>query len=318
MGTFHKSSAMAFNRIHLIRQVDLFSLRLFLSAVEEGQIGRAALRENISASTATKRIQDLEEIADIKLFDRTPSGVSPTPAGEVLERHVRRIFAELDDMRTEISAFTEGVRGELHVASARSIIAPFLARELGDFKRQFPLVDPVVHEMENARIVQAVAGGSAEIGVFAAAAGLDTDALDIVPYREDWMVVVLPLDHPLARKNAVRFEELLEENLIAFSGMLGAFQGAAARLKREFAPQNVVHSAGVAISLAQAGLGVTVTPECLLGRALDGEVAVVKLDESWAKRQLLIGTPRDRTSGKAVTALMSQLLDRPGHRAQPA
>ena len=41
-----------FNRMHLIRQVDLFTLQLFLSAIEERQIGLAAIRENIAASTA--------------------------------------------------------------------------------------------------------------------------------------------------------------------------------------------------------------------------------------------------------------------------
>src|SRR5262245_45086075 len=111
---------MTFNRLHLIRQVDLFTLRLFLSVIEERQIGRAAIRENIAASTATKRIQDLEEIAGVKLLERTPRGVAPSPAGDVLSRHVRAIFGHLDDMRTEISAFSDGVRGELVVASARS------------------------------------------------------------------------------------------------------------------------------------------------------------------------------------------------------
>lgn len=46
---------MPFNRLHLIRQVDLFTLRLFLSAVEEQQIGRAAIRENIAASDLDRR-----------------------------------------------------------------------------------------------------------------------------------------------------------------------------------------------------------------------------------------------------------------------
>ena len=81
---------MTFNRLHLIRQVDLFTLRLFLSAIEEQQIGRAAIRENIAASTATKRIQDLEEIAGVRLLERTPKGVSASPAGAVLARPGRR------------------------------------------------------------------------------------------------------------------------------------------------------------------------------------------------------------------------------------
>src|SRR5690606_31710077 len=104
---------------------DLFTLKLFLSAAEEQQIGRAAIRENIAASTATKRIQDFEEIAGIQLLERTPKGVVATAAGEVVLRYIRKLFADLDGMRGEIAAFSEGLRGEVFVASARSIFVPF-------------------------------------------------------------------------------------------------------------------------------------------------------------------------------------------------
>lgn len=302
---------MAFNRLHLIRQVDLFSLKLFLSAVEERQIGLAAMRENISASTATKRIQDLEEIVDIKLFERTPSGVVPTPAGRVLERYLRAIFGQLDDLRNEISAFSEGVRGDLAVASARSIITPFLAKELGDFSREFPMVDLVVHEVENARIVQAVLGGEAEIGVFAAAAGLDLTGADVVPYREDRIVAVLPRDHKLAGRESLRFKDLISERFIPVAGLREVLEAAAARIHVEFAPKYMVRSGGVATSLVQAGLGVTVQPECLIYRDMLDQVAVVRLDEPWAKRQILIATAQGRVPGRAASVLMAQLLDRP-------
>lgn len=149
----------SFNKTRLLRQVDFFTLRLFLSAVEEGQIGRAALRENIAPSAATKRIQELEDVVGLRLLERTPKGVILSPAGEVLVRHIRQIFTNVDELRAELSAFSEGVRGEVSVASARSIIAPYLAHEFGAYIRDYPLVDLIVREVENAAIVQAVAQG---------------------------------------------------------------------------------------------------------------------------------------------------------------
>jgi DNA-binding transcriptional LysR family regulator len=302
---------MTFNRLHLIRQVDLFTLRLFLSAVEEQQIGRAAIRENIAASTATKRVQDLEEIAGVKLLERTPKGVVPSPAGEVLVRYIRAIFGQLDDMRAEIAAFTEGMQGEVTIASARSIIAPFLARELGDFVRDFPLVDLVVREVENAAILTAVAAHEADIGVFAVVPGLDLTALDTMPYRKDRVVAVVPSSHPLAERESVSFADLLPENLIAVEAMLNTFRVAAKRLGRdEFEPKYSVRSAEVAMSLVQAGLGVSVQPECLVDRKLDRIVAIT-FSEPWATRTISIATAHGRLPSPATRALMTQLLDRP-------
>lgn len=86
----------------LTRRVDLFTLRLFLTVVEEGQIRKAAVRENIAPSAATKRIQDLEEIAGLPLFERQPAGVVPNAAGVVLARYIRELFGNLEEMRREL------------------------------------------------------------------------------------------------------------------------------------------------------------------------------------------------------------------------
>jgi DNA-binding transcriptional LysR family regulator len=290
---------MTFNRLHFIRQTDLFTLRLFLSAVEEQQIGRAALRENIAASTATKRIQDFEEIAGVPLLERTPKGVVATAAGEVIARYIRKLFADMDDMRAEITAFSEGLRGEVFVASARSIFVPLLVREL-----------------ENTAIVQAVAQGNADIGVFAVAADLDLSGVHAHPYRTDRMVAVVPEAHALAGRSSVSFEDLMTEDLIVVLAMQTAFAKAARRLGREYKPKYSVRSPGVAISLAQARMGVTVQPECEVTQVrLDGVVAIPMTD-TWARRIVQIATPRDRTLSPAARALLEQLQSRPAN-AEP-
>lgn len=301
---------VTFNRLRFIRQVDLFSLKLFLSAVEEQQIGRAAIRENIAASTATKRIQDLEEIAGVPLFERSPKGVVPSPAGAVLARYLRTIFSQIEDMRAEITGFDEGVRGEIVIASARSIIAPFLAHEIGEFRREFPGIELVIREMENAEIVPGVVQGEADIGVFAAAPGLDLNGADVTPYRNDRLVAVIPKGHPLEGRPSVTFADLAPENLVPVKAMLGAFETAAKRIGCEYQPKFSVRSAEVAISLVEAGLGVTVQPECLVGKEFE-RVATVELAESWANRVISIATAHGRKPGAALAALIDQLLDRP-------
>jgi DNA-binding transcriptional LysR family regulator len=304
-----------FNRLHLIRQVDLFTLKLFVSAVEEQQIGLAAIRENIAASTATKRIQDLEDIAGIKLLERSPKGVVPSPAGAVLVRYIRKIFEDLDDMRAEVASFTEGMRGELTIASARTIIVPFVARELGDFKRDYPLVDLVVRELENADIVQAVARGEADVGVFAATHELDLGGVDVTPYRTDRLIAVVPQGHRLSTRASVTFADLLPENIIAVNAMQSALRVAARRLGGEFDPPYTVSSAGVAVSLVEAGMGVSIQPESFVSHELFGRVAVVEFAEPWAVRHIHIATSRGREVNPISSAFIRQLLDRPRDEA---
>ncbi|MEX3786467.1 LysR family transcriptional regulator [Paraburkholderia sp. BR14374] len=103
----------------LTRRIDLFTLRLFLTVVEEQQIRRAALTENVTPSATTRRIQDLVDMTGIGLLDRLPGGMVTSAAGEVLARHLRLLFANLDVMRREVSEFTKGVRGHISVSSER-------------------------------------------------------------------------------------------------------------------------------------------------------------------------------------------------------
>ncbi|MGF6820853.1 DNA-binding transcriptional LysR family regulator [Paraburkholderia atlantica] len=137
-----------FNIHSLTRRIDLFTLSLFLTVVEEQQVRRAALRENVTPSAATRRILDLEDVAGLPLFGRLPGGMVPSAAGEVLARHVRLRFANRDVMRREVSEFTEGARGHIRVSSTSTIIVHFLAREIGGFMRDFPLAD--IEQLRNA------------------------------------------------------------------------------------------------------------------------------------------------------------------------
>ncbi len=300
-----------FNRLHLIRQIDLFTLQLFLSAIEERQIGLAAIRENIAASTATKRIQVLEDIAGVELLERTPRGVAPTTAGAVLERHVRDIFSSLDEMRSEVAALTEGVQGEFALASARTIIVPFLTRELRTFAREYPLVDSAVTETENSDIISLVSRGDADLGVFATAYDLDLAGVDVIPYREDRLVAVVPQHHPLSVKSSVTFADLASERILAPRALIGALHAAAKRLGNDFESHHNVRSAEVAIALVDAGLGVSVVPECMLDFEVMSRVAVLELDEPWAVRRIHLATPSGRAQSPATQAFIQQLLLRP-------
>jgi DNA-binding transcriptional LysR family regulator len=296
-----------FNQTHLIRRIDLFTLRLFLSVVEEGQIGRAAARENIAPSTATKRIQDLEEIAGIELLDRSAKGVVPSAAGAVMLRYARDIVDSIEGLRAEIAAFNDGREGKVTIASARSIIDPFLTSELSGFARDFPLVELDVHEVENSEIVEMVARGDADIGVFAKEPRLSIEGLRTIPFREDRLVAIVPRSHRFADRARVSFSELMSENIIALKALMGAFVAAAKRSGVRFDPRFSVKSPGLAVNLVRDGFGVAILPEGLLTRENLENVASIKLDEMWARRIIHVATARNRPLNPVAEQFLGRL-----------
>lgn len=304
----------------LVRKVDLFTLKLFLTAIEEGQIGRAAIREHIAPSAATKRIQDLEDLAGLKLFDRNPKGVVPSAAGEVFARHIRMVLANLDEMRREIGEFTEGVRGHVGISAPRLLIMQFLGKEIGDFTRRFPLVNVELKEDSNSNAVRAVASGDVDLAVFVANSELACDMIDSVECRTDRLVAVMPHGHPLCEHSSISLEELLELDLIGLAPnntIMSDLRKAAKKIGHDLQPKFTVHSVEAARSLVCAGLGVTVQPECMLSLEDCDHVATVALSGSWARRIHCIGTLRGKVLTAATKALIEQLMERPPALREP-
>jgi DNA-binding transcriptional LysR family regulator len=297
----------------LTRRIDLFTLRLFLTVVEEQQIRRAALRENLTPSAATRRIQDLEDVAGVGLFDRLPGGMVASAAGEVLARHVRLLFANLDVMRREINEFTEGVRGRIRVGSTSTILVHFLAREIAGFTRDFPLVDIELREEANVNVVNAVVSGKADMAVFYDTDDIDSEGLDIVEYRADHLVTVVPRGHRLADRASVTTADLLDESLVGISpttSIMVQLLNAAAALGRELRMKYSVSTMEAARALVKADLGVTIQPESMLSKEDFETVTIVPLNEPWALRRVCVGTKRGEILTAATKALIAQLTDR--------
>ncbi|RZL93119.1 MAG: LysR family transcriptional regulator [Variovorax sp.] len=296
----------------LTRRIDLFTLRLFLTVAEEQQIRRAALRENIAPSAATRRIHDLEEVAGISLFDRQPNGMVPTPPGEVLARHLRLLFANLDVMGREVAQFTEGVRGHISISATAAIIIQLLAPAIAEFSRQFPLIDIELQENANVSVVNAVIAGHADLAMFYATDDVSCEALDVFECRTDRLVAIVPRGHPMGERTSVTMRDLLEEVLIGISpntSLMVQMRKAAEALGGKLREKYRVNTVEVARSLVKAGLGVMIHPECMLPTADLTKLVLVKLDEPWAVRRLCAGVKRGEPIAAATKAFIAYVVD---------
>ncbi|MGC4251017.1 MAG: LysR family transcriptional regulator [Sphingobium sp.] len=305
----------------LIRKVDLLTLRLFLSAIEQRQIGRAAAVENIAPSAATKRIHDLEELAGLRLLERNPKGVVPSRAGEVLARRLRTLFANLEDMRRELSEFTEGIRGHVRVGAPGTVIIHHLAREIGEFTQNFPFIDVEMEEDLNPAVIRAVKLGKVDIAIFVADPAFDCADLNIIHYRTEQMVVVYPIGHAFSEKASVTLADLMEERLIGIlprTTLMTRMREGAKAMGRTLEPKYTVRSVDVARAMVQAGLGVTIQPKTMLSMEDHEKVATVALDEPWAWRRFEIATRRDKPLSSAAQLLIKQLRSEDGSPAAEA
>lgn len=293
-----------------ISKLDLLSLRLFLTVCEEQSIGRAAERESITPSAVTKRIQDLEYLFDVKLLYRNAKGTIPTPVGEALADHARKIFQLVEGIRSDLSEFAEGAKGHVRISAVPSALAGFLAVELKDFADMHPRIDLDVREQLSSEVVHAVATGTADIGVYATPPEV-LGEVETYAYKHDELVVMLPLAHPLAGMKSLAFSQLLETDLVGVaesSSVMSQLRRAAADLNQHLTLRYQVQSNEIAREMVAAGFGVTVLPRGLATQARSGQIATVSLSDAWASREMRICVRRGATLPAQTRAMLQFLL----------
>lgn len=198
--------------IAIIRQ-----LPFFVAVAEELNFQRASERLNIAQSALSRRIRDLEhDLGDVPLFVRLARGVRLTPSGEVLLKDAREILTLVDQAgrraREAMTSDADRVRIAYSPGASRN-------QYISDLLKAF---DNALADLETAASLTPVDDILSGLRDRSFVAGLlyidDVDpafaSMDIV---EEEFYLALPLVHPLAGADAIRLDDLLDEDFIWYS-----------------------------------------------------------------------------------------------------
>lgn len=246
---------------------DLADLRLFLNVAEAGSLTHGAERAGLALPSASERVKAMEETLGVPLLHRDRRGARPTAAGLALLEHARLMLAQFERMKGELGAHARGLKGRVRVLSNTAAISEHLPGSLAAFLARHPTVDIELEERESPDIVEAIAGGQADIGIVAdppPTAGLETH-----PFREDRLVLVVPVRHPLARARQVWFAEALDHDLVGLShgSALQSHLGRhAARLGKPMRLRVRLTGFDAICRLVEDGAGLAVVPQTAASR----------------------------------------------------
>jgi DNA-binding transcriptional LysR family regulator len=292
---------------------DLTSLRLFVAVAQELNITRAAQREHLVLSAASKRITELEGMIATPLLYRHARGVTLTPAGSSLLHYAKQIVQTVEKMQGELSEYSLGVKGHVRVHANTSAITQFLPEELRAFSVRHSQIKIDLEEMVSSAIIRSVLEGAADFGIVAGHVAYGD--LQVFPYRTDRLVVVVPERHALAQLERVTFEQTLNYDYVGLqpeSSLIELQQEAALRLGRSLRMRIQVRSFDATCRMIQAEMGIGILPaHAVAPHALSMGVRCVALDEPWADRQLLIGVRDFATLPLIARQLVEHLMAPP-------
>lgn len=284
-------------------------LRAFVALADERHFTRAAQRCHLTQPAFSALIRGIEEDAGVRLFDRSTRHVELTAEGQVLDAGARRLLTELELLSEDLRDHAAKRRGRVALAALPSLAAGWLPTILADFRRQYPGIALDLRDALLDACLDMVLQGTVDFAV--AAQRADMTDLDSEFLQADRYHLVCPEDHPLARAERVRMQDVVRQPMIQLARSSSVRQVLEHAVGARLPPPvlEVEHLATVT-GLVAAGLGVSVVPAMTLFHFRRPGLAVRPLAGKGLARSLYLVKRRGRTLSVAAQALYDALKER--------
>jgi DNA-binding transcriptional LysR family regulator len=303
--------------------MELRHMRTIVAVARHRSFTKAAAELFLAQSAISQQVSRLEAEIGIQIFRRSSRSVELTEEGKVILDHAKRVLAEVDDLQGQMEALTGVMRGTVRIGG----IYPFgpydLYGVLADYRARYPGV--AIHMVEDA--VDEVLAMLRSDDLDCAFASVDPDAIrpefSAALLWEEEFVVAAALDHEFADRPHVTFEELVDQDLIAYrdnSALRRRFEATIGR--RGLEPRNafVCTEMSAVRSLASKGLGVAVMPRSIAEQ--DGPPVVLRPLRpepiTWPVALVWRADRRQPPAAKAFLALALERAEEPARSVELA
>ena len=194
------------------KEVTLRQIGYFIALMEQGGFRKAADRLGITQPTLTAQIAVMEKALDIILFERSRTGVKPTPAARDLLPNARRVEEEVQGF-TDAAAGFGGFGGGTYRMGVTPTLGPYLLPYvLPEMHRKHQTLKLYVREDAPSDLQQELRSGGFDLILSTQPiAGGDLDVEHL--FREP-LKLVLPSDHRLANKPRIDRSDLFGEEVL--------------------------------------------------------------------------------------------------------
>lgn len=183
-------------------------LHMLLTLAETGNMSQAAAALNTTQPALSKWLRELEDDIGLPLFERHARGLRPTPYGDTLIEHARRIEARLDNARDDMQAMRDGGSGLVAIGTSGASAADTVPLAVTQLLRRLPKTQVrLIESTMNLLIPQLVRG---ELDVVVGRSSPEHQERQILAetlYMEPLHLVTRP-HHPLSEQASVDWPAL--------------------------------------------------------------------------------------------------------------
>lgn len=165
----------------------------------------------VTQPTLSMQVQKLEEMLNVKIFDRSKQPVVPTEIGTQIIEQARVVLQESQKIKEIISDQQQEVTGELRVGIIPTVAPYLLPRVIASMMEKYPDLKLVIWEYTTEDIIHHLKTGVLDCGIMATPLG--DNAISETPLYYENFVTYISKNSKLYKKKAIDADDLEDENI---------------------------------------------------------------------------------------------------------
>jgi len=180
-------------------------LRYVDAVARVGSIRRASEELEITSTALNRRILAIEAELGVPIFDRMPTGVRLSVAGELFIQHIRKQLADMERVHSQIADLGGERRGHVSIVCGQALMNWFIPEMILEYRSKHPAVTFNVRVCNRDEVEQALTDFSADMALIFEPKLFDGfHSIIEVPQQTR---VMFTKNHPLSKFDIVRLSE---------------------------------------------------------------------------------------------------------------
>lgn len=189
----------------------LRQLEVFLATAHFENVSRAASHLNMSQSAASGALKELESQFEIRLFERAGKRLRLNELGRQLWPRAEALLTQARDLEAGFSAHQD--LGHIKVGATLTIGNYLAVNIMARYMAEQPGARVKLEVANTSTVMERVLGFDLDVGLIEGE--INHPDLELLPWREDELMVFCAPEHPLARKGTLDDHDLRAATWIA-------------------------------------------------------------------------------------------------------
>lgn len=294
----------------------LEQLRLLKTIAAAGSFSRAADNLYISQPAVSIQVQNLECHLHIPLFVREGRRRQLTEAGRLLVSYGERILNLCQETCRALEDLQNLQGGTLIFGASQTTGTYLMPHLIGLFRQKYPKVALQLHVHSTHQICWSVVNAQLDLALVEGEVPSQLlEHLEVIPYTEDELALILPVSHPLAQIDPIEKQELYKLQFIALDShsttrkalermlVRGDIDPQRLKVEMEFSSIEAIKNA------VQAGLGAAFVSTLAIQKELQlGVLKRVQVQNMALKRVISVIFSANRDRSKAAQTFSREIL----------